>query len=65
VLDVRAPDEAEENPLKLEGTEIKELPLYKIATEFVNLDQTKTYLLYCKNGVMSEAAGAHSEGKRV
>ncbi|MDY6376701.1 MAG: tRNA uracil 4-sulfurtransferase ThiI [Succinivibrionaceae bacterium] len=53
VLDVRAPDEAEENPLRLEGAEIKELPFYKIATEFGNLDQTKTYLLYCKNGVMS------------
>ena len=53
VLDVRAPDEAEENPLRLDGAEIKELPFYKIATEFGNLDQTKTYLLYCKNGVMS------------
>lgn len=53
VLDVRAPDEAEENPLKLEGAEIKELPFYKIATEFGNLDQSKTYLLYCRNGVMS------------
>ena len=27
VLDVKAPDEAEENPLRLEGAEIKELPL--------------------------------------
>ena len=53
VLDVRAPDEAEENPLKLEGAEIRELPFYKIATEFGNLDQTKTYLLYCRNGMMS------------
>ena len=53
VLDVRAPDEAEENPLRLEGAEIKELPFYKIATEFGNLDQSKTYLLYCRNGVMS------------
>ena len=53
VLDVRAPDEAEENPLKLEGAEIKELPFYRIATEFGNLDQSKTYLLYCRNGVMS------------
>ena len=53
VLDVRAHDEAEENPLRLEGAEIKELPFYKIATEFGNLDQSKTYLLYCKNGVMS------------
>ena len=53
VLDVRAPDETEENPLRLEGAEIKELPFYKIATEFGNLDQSKTYLLYCKNGVMS------------
>ena len=53
VLDVRAPDEAEENPLRLEGAETKELPFYKIATEFGNLDQSKTYLLYCRNGVMS------------
>ena len=39
--------------MRLEGAEIKELPFYKIATEFGNLDQTKTYLLYCRNGVMS------------
>ena len=53
VLDFRSPDEAEEHPLRLEGSEVNELPFYKIATEFGNLDQTKTYLLYCRNGVMS------------
>ena len=39
VLDVRAPDEAEENPLRLEGAETKELSFYKFATEFGNLAQ--------------------------
>ena len=53
VLDVRAPDEAAENPLRLDRAEIMELPCYKIATEFGNLDEMKNYLLYSKNGVMS------------
>jgi len=53
VLDVRAPDEAEKNPLNLDVAEIKELQFYKIATEFGNPDQSKTYLLYCRNGMMS------------
>ncbi len=32
---------------------MKALPFYKLSTQFGNLDQSKTYLLYCERGVMS------------
>ncbi|RJT43093.1 tRNA uracil 4-sulfurtransferase ThiI [Rahnella woolbedingensis] len=53
VLDVRAPDEVEAQPLVLEKVEVKPLAFYKLATQFGSLDQSKTYLLYCDRGVMS------------
>ncbi len=53
VLDIRSPDEEDDNPLELEGIEVKHLPFYKLATQFGRLDQSKNYLLYCDRGVMS------------
>lgn len=53
LLDIRAPDEAEEKPLVLENVEIKAVPFYKLSTQFADLDQSRTYLLYCERGVMS------------
>jgi len=53
VLDIRSPDEEDENPLELDGVDVKHLPFYKLATKFGDLDQTKQYLLYCDRGVMS------------
>ena len=53
VLDVRAPDDVEKNPLKLEDNTVITMPFYKTASEFHNLDQLKTYSLYCDQGVMS------------
>jgi len=53
VLDIRSPDEEDESPLQIEGVEIKHLPFYKLATQFGDLPQDKTYLLYCARGVMS------------
>ncbi|GHA46850.1 tRNA uracil 4-sulfurtransferase ThiI [Photobacterium aphoticum] len=53
VLDIRSPDEEDENPLELENVEVKHLPFYKLATQFGDLPQDKTYLLYCDRGVMS------------
>jgi thiamine biosynthesis protein ThiI len=53
VLDIRSPDEEDEHPLILEGVEVKHLPFYKLATQFGDLDPSKTYLLYCARGVMS------------
>ncbi len=56
VIDVRAPDDTVKAPLQLSGNEILTIPFYKIAGEFVSLDKTKTYVLYCDQGVMSTLA---------
>ena len=53
VLDIRSADEQEVNPLIVEGVEVKTLAFYKLSTQFGDLDQSKTYLLYCERGVMS------------
>ncbi|MFA0440665.1 tRNA 4-thiouridine(8) synthase ThiI [Vibrio sp. 10N.286.49.C2] len=53
VLDIRSADEEEESPLVLDGVEVKHLPFFKLGTQFGDLDQSKTYLLYCDRGVMS------------
>ncbi|MGK3142724.1 tRNA uracil 4-sulfurtransferase ThiI [Pantoea sp. C2G6] len=64
VLDIRAIDEQEENPLQLKATEVKSLPFYKLSTQFGNLDQNRTWLLYCDRGVMSrlQALYLHEQG---
>ena len=54
ILDIRSPEETDEAPFKLEGVEVKELPFYKLSSQFTELDQSKNYLLYCQRGVMSK-----------
>jgi len=54
ILDIRSPDDQEERPFSLEGHEVLHLPFYKLATQFGDLDQSRTYLLYCDKGVMSK-----------
>jgi thiamine biosynthesis protein ThiI len=54
VLDIRSPEEEDENPLILEGVTVKHLPFYRLSTQFGDLPQDKTYLLYCDRGVMSQ-----------
>ncbi|MFZ1872331.1 MAG: thiazole biosynthesis protein, partial [Chania sp.] len=53
ILDIRSIDEQEEKPLQLAEVEVKSLPFYKLSSQFGDLDQSKTYLLYCNRGVMS------------
>ncbi|MGL4858673.1 MAG: tRNA uracil 4-sulfurtransferase ThiI [Enterobacteriaceae bacterium] len=53
ILDIRAPDEQEDNPLQVADTQVLTLPFYKLQSQFAQLDQSKTYLLYCRRGVMS------------
>lgn len=53
VLDIRSPDEQDDKPLALNGVEVKGMPFYKLSTQFGDLDQSKTWLLYCDRGVMS------------
>lgn len=54
VVDIRSPDEEDDNPLEIEGVEIKHIPFYKLGTHFGDLDPAKEYLLYCERGVMSK-----------
>ncbi|MDF7758637.1 tRNA 4-thiouridine(8) synthase ThiI [Kosakonia cowanii] len=53
ILDIRSIDEQDEKPLQLEGVEVVSLPFYKLSTGFGDLDQSKTWLLWCERGVMS------------
>ncbi|MGN1356384.1 MAG: tRNA uracil 4-sulfurtransferase ThiI [Succinivibrionaceae bacterium] len=53
IIDIRSKDEAEDEPLQQQNVPVLSIPFYKIATSFGDLDQSKQYLLYCKNGVMS------------
>ncbi|NVK26199.1 MAG: tRNA 4-thiouridine(8) synthase ThiI [Gammaproteobacteria bacterium] len=64
VIDVRSPEEEEENPLELDGLEVLAIPFFKIATKFGDLDQSKDYYLYCDKGVMSrlQALLLHEHG---
>lgn len=54
ILDIRSPEEVDETPFELAGVEVKQLPFYKLSSQFAGLDQSKTYLLYCQRGVMSK-----------
>lgn len=53
VLDIRSNEEQEDKPLAVDGAEVTHIPFFKLATKFGDLDQSKTYLLYCERGVMS------------
>jgi len=54
IIDIRSPEEEDNNPLVIEDVEVKHLPFYKLGTQFGDLDQSKEYLLYCDHGVMSK-----------
>lgn len=54
VVDIRSPEEEDENPLEIEGVDVIHIPFYKLATQFGDLDKGKEYLLYCDHGVMSK-----------
>jgi len=53
VLDIRAPDETESRPLQLHSHQVLEIPFFRLATQFPQLDQSKQYYCYCDRGVMS------------
>ncbi len=54
VLDVRSPDDAQKAPVVAEGHEVIAMPFYRVARDFASLDNTRTYALYCDQGVMSQ-----------
>ncbi|VGM96732.1 tRNA sulfurtransferase [uncultured Avibacterium sp.] len=54
VIDIRSPEETDENPLELAGQAVRLIPFYKLSSLFPDLDQSKNYVLYCERGVMSK-----------
>jgi len=54
IVDIRSPEETDDKPLELGDVEVKEIPFYKLSTQFGDLDMSKDYLLYCDHGVMSK-----------
>ncbi|WP_324681213.1 tRNA uracil 4-sulfurtransferase ThiI [Bibersteinia trehalosi] len=54
ILDIRSPEETDENPFELDGVNVQIMPFYKLSNNFGSLDQSKNYLLYCQRGVMSK-----------
>lgn len=53
LLDIRSVDEQEDKPFAVDGVQVASLPFYKLSTKFGDLDQSKSYLLWCERGVMS------------
>ena len=54
IIDIRSPEEIDENPLHIENQAMIQLPFYKLSGQFAELDQSKNYVLYCERGVMSK-----------
>lgn len=59
LLDIRAINEQDNKPFNIEGMEVKSLPFYKLSRHFAELDQNKTWLLYCDRGVMSRLQASY------
>jgi len=64
VIDIRPPDQVEDEPLELAGIDVQAMPFYAINNRFKELDASRQYLLYCDRGVMSRLHAHHllSEG---
>lgn len=64
VIDIRTPDEIDDKPLDISDTHaVIQMPFYRLGAGFGNLDQSKTYLLYCQRGVMSGLQAMHLKDK--
>lgn len=59
VIDIRHPNEAEDQPLQLAGIEQLSVPFYAINSRFKDLDPSRQYLLYCDQGIMSKLHAHH------
>ncbi len=60
VIDIRHQNERELRQFCAPAdAEVITIPFYKLSSEFVNLDPSREYLLYCDKGVMSKLHAAH------
>lgn len=67
VVDIRSPEEEDNNPLEVEDHEVIHLPFFRLGTKFADLPQDKEYYLYCDKGVMSQlqALILHDQGYKT
>jgi thiamine biosynthesis protein ThiI len=63
VIDIRSPEEEEDNPLEFDNVSVIHIPFYKLSNKFSELDQDKEYLLYCDQGVMSKLQALYLIGE--
>jgi len=54
VVDIRSPDEEDNNPLHIQNIKVIHIPFYKLASKFGDLEKNKDYFLYCDQGIMSK-----------
>ncbi|HKM26131.1 MAG TPA: tRNA uracil 4-sulfurtransferase ThiI [Thiopseudomonas sp.] len=59
VVDIRHPDQAEDQPLNLGAIEQLDVPFYAINSRFKDFDPNRQYLLYCDKGIMSKLHAHH------
>jgi thiamine biosynthesis protein ThiI len=59
VVDVRTDSEQQKKPLNLPGIEILTVPFFQLSKQFLSFDQSRNYLLYCEQGVMSQLHALH------
>ena len=59
VVDIRHPDQAEDQPLALDTVEQLTVPFYAINSRFKDFDPNRQYLLYCDQGTMSKLHAHH------
>lgn len=59
VIDIRHPEQAEDQPLVLDGIEQLTVPFYAINSRFKEFDPNRQYLLYCDQGMMSKLHAHH------
>ncbi|MDY0250962.1 MAG: tRNA uracil 4-sulfurtransferase ThiI [Pseudomonas sp.] len=59
IVDIRHPDQVEDQPLILDGIEQRAVPFYAINSRFKEFDPNRQYLLYCDQGMMSKLHAHH------
>ncbi len=63
IIDIREEDISQIDPLEIQNVEILNIPFFEINNKFKDLDQSKTYLLYCEKGVLSKLHGLYLKEK--
>ena len=64
IIDVRHPDECEQQPCEYKHHHILTIPFYRLEKQFSNLASDYRYVLFCNRGVISRlyAAYLHNQG---